>query len=183
MNSAFTPQKETEASQPAVLLVSNLENHFCVDRRDFLSVAATGSVAAIVAPLLSGCVSLAADQIKAKAPKKVRARTDSYLYRDPIDEAQTVGRVRQDDELTVLDYKDDWLEVKSTSGVRGWIRLEHVEIIEYTQRVLPCGTPLPPGAICLCNCVPTYTCSCNPHTYRTCSCVPVCTCNLIPVYR
>jgi hypothetical protein len=50
----------------------------------------------------------------------------------------------------------------------------------YTTRTLPCGSPIPPGAICTCNCVPvTRAAPSAPSTYRTCRCVPVCTCNKI----
>ena len=34
---------------------------------------------------------------------------------------------------------------------------------------LPCGSPIPAGAICVCNCVPGLACSCVGHS--TCSCV------------
>jgi|GEM_PF-3100728 len=51
---------------------------------------------------------------------------------------------------------------------------------------LPCGAPVPPGAICTCNCVPT-TVAAPPRVHRTttthshCTCNKVCTC--VPVYR
>jgi WD40 repeat protein len=46
---------------------------------------------------------------------------------------------------------------------------------------MPCGAPIPPGAVCVCNCVPGAACSCVSFTpgrgggggYHTCSCVPV----------
>jgi hypothetical protein len=168
---------------PKVLLVSNLENRICLDRRTFLRAAAAGCLAAAAFPLLNGCASLGRDQIKARSPKKVKARQQTTLRKEPTEDAEAVASIAEDEELIVKDYQGNWLKVRTSSGQVGWIKLESVEITEYTQRVLPCGSPLPPGAICLCNCVPTYTCSCNPHTYRTCSCVPVCTCNKIPVYR
>ncbi|MBN2304064.1 MAG: hypothetical protein JXQ72_06295 [Anaerolineae bacterium] len=34
---------------------------------------------------------------------------------------------------------------------------------------LPCGAPIPPGAVCVCNCV-TVPAGCSCHTYRPCSC-------------
>ncbi|MEM4245622.1 MAG: hypothetical protein QW404_03160 [Candidatus Nanoarchaeia archaeon] len=49
-------------------------------------------------------------------------------------------------------------------------------------KTLPCGSPIPPGAVCVCNCIPvTSPPSYQPRTYRTCTCVPVCTCNKICV--
>ena len=46
---------------------------------------------------------------------------------------------------------------------------------------LPCGSAIPPGATCTCNCVaaPAYTQPYRTRTYRSCSCVPVCTCNKV----
>ncbi len=50
---------------------------------------------------------------------------------------------------------------------------------------LPCGSPLPPGAVCACNCVPgsleiprSHAQKFNTEGY--CSCDLVCTCNLVP---
>ena len=37
----------------------------------------------------------------------------------------------------------------------------------------PCGTPIPPGAICTCNCVPGRASSGTAHTEEHCTCVPV----------
>jgi WD40 repeat protein len=53
------------------------------------------------------------------------------------------------------------------------------ETITFT---LPCGTPIPPGATCVCDCVPGSACSCVGH--HSCSCVgynsgSYCQCNQI----
>jgi hypothetical protein len=44
---------------------------------------------------------------------------------------------------------------------------------------LPCGSPIPPGAVCVCNCVATCACvghcACDGH----CSCDRVCTCDTV----
>ncbi|MGD2205448.1 MAG: NBR1-Ig-like domain-containing protein [Anaerolineae bacterium] len=58
--------------------------------------------------------------------------------------------------------------------------------VTWTQ---PCGSPIPPGAICTCNCVAVPTCSCVGHCscdtvcscvgHTTCSCDQVCTCDKI----
>lgn len=75
------------------------------------------------------------------------------------------------------------IEVKKTDPVTG-------HTVTYT---LPCGAPIPEGAVCVCNCVagevcscvghvvPTYcscdtVCSCVGNTYTYCSCDTVCTC-------
>jgi hypothetical protein len=54
----------------------------------------------------------------------------------------------------------------------------------WKTETLPCGSPLPPSAVCTCNCVRVQSAS-APRS--TCRCVPVCTCNkvctCIPVRR
>jgi len=46
----------------------------------------------------------------------------------------------------------------------------------------PCGSPLPPGTTCTCDCVPTAApASTSSDWTTTCSCNTVCTC--VPVYR
>lgn len=58
------------------------------------------------------------------------------------------------------------------------------EWVTWTQ---PCGSPIPPGAICTCNCVAVPTCSCVGHCscdavcacVGDCSCDQVCTCDTI----
>lgn len=57
----------------------------------------------------------------------------------------------------------------------------------WEYKTLPCGAPVPPGAICTCNCVPTSSPAPVHHVHHTttthtyCSCNKVCTC--VPVYR
>ena len=73
----------------------------------------------------------------------------------------------------------------SVKGVTVKMRNEYGQIVTYT---LPCGSPIPPGATCTCNCVPG---SYSPPRVRSsgggygtrsyCSCNQVCTC--VPVYR
>ncbi len=58
---------------------------------------------------------------------------------------------------------------------------------QMVQEVLPCGSDIPSGAICTCNCVPgtlnsareVRTTSCQCHSVLTCSCDKICTCNKI----
>ncbi len=65
--------------------------------------------------------------------------------------------------------KKQTIEIKDNRGV----------VIK--RETLPCGSPIPPGAICTCNCIPVRSAPSYPRTYRTCTCVPVCTCNKICV--
>ena len=72
--------------------------------------------------------------------------------------------------LDLKEMKDDvkGIEVKRTDPVTN-------ETVTYT---LPCGSPIPAGAVCVCNCVEGSVCSCVGH--HPCSCdgyvPPACTC-------
>lgn len=47
---------------------------------------------------------------------------------------------------------------------------------------LPCGSPIPAGAVCVCNCITVPAapvCGCHGHNPGSCSCDQVCTCNTI----
>lgn len=46
---------------------------------------------------------------------------------------------------------------------------------------LPCGSAIPPGAVCTCNCVPAASSTPSYGTRTICTCNKVCTC--VPVYR
>lgn len=43
---------------------------------------------------------------------------------------------------------------------------------------LPCGSPLPAGAVCVCNCV-TVPVACSCDAYKACTCDQVCTCDTV----
>ena len=51
---------------------------------------------------------------------------------------------------------------------------------KYVERTLPCGSPIPPNATCVCNCVPVST-GCDSHCTceAVCRCVGHCTCNQV----
>ena len=81
--------------------------------------------------------------------------------------------------LDLQEMKDDvkGIEVKRTDPVTN-------ETVTYT---LPCGSPIPAGAVCVCNCVEGSVCSCvghNPctcHSYvpPSCGCQGNCTCESV----
>lgn len=72
---------------------------------------------------------------------------------------------------------------KSAEGVQYRGRTTEGRWITYT---LPCGSPIPAGAVCTCNCVPgTYVgsvpiCTCDTVPVCTCNTVAVCSCNTVP---
>jgi WD40 repeat protein len=71
----------------------------------------------------------------------------------------------------------------NTSDVKGLTYTARDELTGQTiTYTMPCGSPIPAGAVCVCNCVPGAACSCVSFTpshsrggggYRTCTCVPV----------
>ena len=77
--------------------------------------------------------------------------------------------------VDLKEMKDDveGIKIEAPDPVTG-------QTITYT---LPCGAPIPAGAVCVCNCVAGSVCSCVGHTVCTCdkvcSCVghTVCTCD------
>jgi len=58
--------------------------------------------------------------------------------------------------------------------------------IQYTQDgvtyTLPCGSPIPAGAVCVCNCVPGTYCPCVAHTTCTCQSYRPGGCTCVPVH-
>jgi uncharacterized protein YraI len=71
-------------------------------------------------------------------------------------------------------------DVPVPAGVPGNVEAGQtgIEYSAYGQTfTLPCGSPLPEGAICTCNCVTAPSCSCVGHT--ACSCDEVCTCDTV----
>lgn len=72
---------------------------------------------------------------------------------------------------------DPAINAPSVRGVTYSGRNEFGQVITYT---LPCGSPIPAGATCVCNCVPgTFAPPRPAASYGTrtyCRCVPVCTC-------
>jgi hypothetical protein len=161
---------------PAVLLIADLHNQYSINRRGILKLMASGAIAVAFA----GCASTSTT---ARVAKHVAVKVDQNLLAEPKDNAKVTGQIARGEQARVLDQEGDWIKIRGKSGAVGWLKISHCEIIEYVERTMPCGSPIPSGAICTCNCVPRYTCSCNPHSYRVCSCVPVCTCNTVPVFR
>ena len=59
------------------------------------------------------------------------------------------------------------------------IDYEYTDIYGNTYTfTLPCGSPIPPGAVCICNCV-TVPAACTCDAYEACTCDEVCTCDSV----
>ncbi len=67
-------------------------------------------------------------------------------------------------DLTQMKDTSKGIEIKEVDSVTG-------QTITYT---LPCGAPIPEGAVCVCNCVAGEVCSCVGH--KVCTCDTVCSC-------
>ena len=68
-------------------------------------------------------------------------------------------------------------EPPSVKGTTYTTRTQSGKSVTYT---LPCGSPIPPGATCTCNCVPGTYRPPSSGSYSYCTCNKVCTC--VPVY-
>ena len=80
--------------------------------------------------------------------------------------------------LCLLDLEASY---KTTKGVQYKSVNQYGQTITYT---LPCGSPIPAGAVCVCNCVPGSLTAPANHTQRfsstgVCTCNLVCTCNTV----
>ena len=171
---------DSPAKEPEVLAIANFQNQYKLSRRDFLFESAKIATLLGFSTLFlnNGCATTR--KLKFKEPHTVSAKEDNATIRKKPN-GEVVGLLKKGKEYKVLDKKGGWLRIKTKDGIIGWIAQQDIIITEYTTRTLPCGSPLPAGAVCICNCVASLACSCDPHSRRYCSCVPVCTCDLIPV--
>lgn len=177
-------QEPPDSEPPQIYSVANFENQYRLNRRQLLSEG--GRIAAAIAlfPLilqLTGCATV--KQLKVKVPKLISVKSDNTKVRDKPD-GKVICTLSKGDKLDVVEKKGKWLKIKSKECALGWIAEYDAIYASYTTKTLPCGSPIPIGAICTCNCVPVpgsggYSGGYTP--YRYCYCVPVCTCNLIPV--
>ena len=53
---------------------------------------------------------------------------ETDIRNDPFDQAQSLYKVRDGAELTVLDHKDNWLQVADSAQRTGWVRRDQVLI-------------------------------------------------------
>lgn len=91
-------------------------------RRSTLVALITGSVCA------SGLISACAERF-ADAPAVVIAR-EPILHHGPLDESPSVQTLRDGQELSVLDRKEDWLQVSGAPRGIGWIRRDQVMLLQ-----------------------------------------------------
>lgn len=79
-------------------------------------------------------------------------------------------------DLDEMKEDTEGIQIKQTDAVTG----------QTVTVTLPCGSPIPAGAVCVCNCVAGHVCSCDGHVVCTCdtvrapcSCDGHCSCNTV----
>jgi tetratricopeptide (TPR) repeat protein len=85
-------------------------------------------VTAAVAIFLGAGAGLAA-ALHFSRPTVVVIAADTALRSGPFDEAQSAFTAHDGAELSVLDSRDNWLQVTDGSGRIGWLQLKQVEIL------------------------------------------------------
>jgi hypothetical protein len=179
-------QLPEQSDNAEIYAAANFESDFRLSRKDFLRECATlAGIAALAPMLLQGCATMNAN-VKVKVPKKVRIRKGSPLLDAPG--GNTIGIVEKDsgELLEFIEEKDGFVKVKAKGAKNPlWVAKRDAIYEEFTEKIQPCGTPIPSGYVCTCNCVPVATPRPRPRTRtrRYCTCDKVCTCNLVPVYR
>jgi hypothetical protein len=59
---------------------------------------------------------------------------EAEVHNGPLDESQTIYKVRDGVELNIVDQKDGWLRVIDPAQRAGWLRQEQVLIFEPTAQ-------------------------------------------------
>jgi len=62
-------------------------------------------------------------------PRAVVVQSDAVLHHGPLDESPNLQTLQDGQELTVLDRKDDWLQVAGAARGTGWIRRGQVVLL------------------------------------------------------
>ena len=171
---------EDSNDSPEIYAAANFESDYRIHRRDFLSVSAGLAGLAIFLPaLLQGC---ATSKITVKVPKTVLVKKGTHLFDSP--DGNTVRIAEKDELLDFVEEQNNYVKVKDQNNNLLYVKKMEAIYEDYTEKTQACGTPIPSGYTCTCNCVPVS----SPRTTRTnsytiCKCNQVCTCNLVPVYR
>jgi curli production assembly/transport component CsgG len=63
---------------------------------------------------------------KPSAPKVMRLREASYIYREPDERSQRTWMLKENTELTVTSGSNGWVAVQDSAGRRGWIKSDRL---------------------------------------------------------
>jgi hypothetical protein len=159
--------------EPEFYELTEIEGNLKLTRREFLAVTA------LLSTLLSGCASVS----PILSCKDIKAHKDFLGSVSFSPDGKLLASGSRDNTIKLWgvatgkllpSFFDPEATEKDCKGVTFKYVNEYGEVVTYT---LPCGSPIPPGATCLCNCIPgSYAPS---GGGRICTCVPVCVC--IPV--
>jgi len=161
--------------KPEFYELTEIEGNLKLTRRKFLAVTALLSI------LLSGCASL----YPILSCKDIKAHKDSVSSVSFSPDGKLLASGSNDETIKLWEvatgkllssFFDPEATEKDCKGVTFKYVNEYGEVVTYT---LPCGSPIPPGATCLCNCIPGSYAPSGAGGGRICTCVPVCVC--IPV--
>jgi curli production assembly/transport component CsgG len=63
---------------------------------------------------------------KTSAPKTMKLREASYIYREPNESSQRTWMLKENTELTVTPGPESWVAVQDSAGRRGWVKSDRL---------------------------------------------------------
>jgi SH3-like domain-containing protein len=63
---------------------------------------------------------------KTTAPKTMRLREASYVYREPDERSQRTWMLKENTELAVTPGQNGWVAVQDSAGRKGWVKNERL---------------------------------------------------------
>jgi hypothetical protein len=63
---------------------------------------------------------------KPSAPKVMRLREASYVYREPDERSQRTWMLKENTELAVTPGQDGWVAVQDSAGRKGWVKTDRL---------------------------------------------------------
>jgi hypothetical protein len=169
MTSPTEPRRATPADagddEPRVYAVTIENGHPQLDRRTFIELTAVGSVALVAA----SCSGTEGDD------EPTTTTTEASTSTTP----STTSSTTTTSTTTTTVPTPTTVPPEPGTGQTGVVGQVEFETDGRTD-TLPCGSPLPPGAVCTCNCVTTPTCSCVGDT--GCGCVGDASCAAVTHY-
>ncbi len=162
---------------PAVVRLTAIPSHTRMSRRGFVGTAVSAAAALVaVSALADGCRSTGpAAPTETPTPK---ATPTPMPTPTPLPDRKACEEIRGTEYRSPTER--EWF-LKNCTDARITYTARDVtgQIVTYT---MPCGSPIPPGATCTCNCVPSAAAPPVRAPGRViCTCDKVCTC--VPVFR
>jgi len=175
--------KDESREEPEIYEVTEIDGELRLTRREFFTMTSLLSL------LLSGCAPYILQATGKGSCKSIRAHKNSVRSISFSPDGKLLASGSDDETIKLWDvasgkvlseFFDPAVTPEDCQAGRFEFVNEYGQVVTYT---LPCGSPIPPGATCICNCIPgSYKPAPTPKPvpgYRYCTCVPVCVC--IPV--